>query len=283
MKKSALLTLFCLFLPACSSALDGQTQQITILTPGARDAECYLENPDFKYRAASDETLRIMKSEHDLTVHCIAPGNREKILTVPHYIEDHAAGNVVTAGAGLIYDHFSKALYAYPETVIVDFRDVPVRPYPLPQYHDPHLIPPSYADIEYYGPSVPMVEPDKYRVTEPVGRRHELMNPHSSNPFSDGFRADDGSFPDEGQGLVPIGPSFRPPLGPVEEPVVTPVIQSSPEQRPPMVPLPPGFKQLPPPSSAQEKSVSSQLPSSGEGLSAEDLTRFMNPAIFDSQ
>jgi hypothetical protein len=125
-----------LLLASCASAIDGQTQDITLRTPGAENARCHLHNEDMKYVIHTDQTISIMKSPHDLEVSCLAPGNREKTITVKREINDWVAGNVATGVApGMAYDYFSRGGFEYPHTITVDFTGMPVKPYDLPPYH----------------------------------------------------------------------------------------------------------------------------------------------------
>lgn len=241
MRRHFVLLSALLLLPACGSTMDGQSQEITLLTPGAIEADCYLENPDYKYRARTGETVRIMKSKHDLNVHCYAPGNREKSIVVEREITDWAIGNVATGIVpGVAYDHFSRGLYRYPDEIRVDFTTEIAKDYPLPSYHSPDIQNPWSQKIEYMGPGTAMLEKDKQSLPTPVQKRDEndLL---FSNPFLNELS---NRSPSSMTDMAPIGTGAAPSA-----------------------------------SSAPPTAGVAVAPSKA-GTTAEDLTRSMNPQVF---
>lgn len=172
MKNYPLLLLSAGVLAGCATAFTGQTQDVTVLTPGAQHAVCYLYNDQLHYKVRTGETVRITKSNQDLTVDCLAPGNRQNKIVVPRNMEPSALLNVGTAVApGVTYDHFSRGLYYYPEVITVDFTGIPARPYPLPAYMDPAVQLEENKMIENYGSSKPAFPGERYQDPDPVQKR----------------------------------------------------------------------------------------------------------------
>ncbi len=164
-------------LSGCASAIDGQTQNVTLRTPGAENARCYLENEDMKYVVETDETINIMKSPNDLEVRCLAAGNREKTIIVQREVNDWVAGNVATGVVpGAAYDYFSRGGFEYPEEIIVDFSEIPVTAYPLPKYHSDDLGHNNYYNrVERIGPTEMVTEQNRYNQTEQL---HKKQGPY---------------------------------------------------------------------------------------------------------
>ena len=166
MKYLALISasISCLTLSACATVADGQTQDVTIRTPGAENARCYLENQDFKYVAYSDETIEIMKSPHDMTVRCQAPGNRNKTVEVARLINEKTNWNIANGYVpGAAYDYFSRGAFGYPAEVVVSFVGEPVRPYDLPKHQADDLDNLNHKhEYEAFGPSEVVTEANRY-------------------------------------------------------------------------------------------------------------------------
>lgn len=192
MKKLLFLSFAVLGLQACSTVLTGQTQPFMVVTPGAENTICHIYNEDMKYKIDAGREYEIMKSRHPLTVDCRAPGNRQQIITLDSHITDAAYGNVLTAGAGAVYDHFSKGLYAYPELVSISFVDMQSTLYPLPDYMTDDLKG-SEGRIESYGPSTPQIQADE---TIPYGtiQRRDYSRSITGSPFGASERGE-GTIP----------------------------------------------------------------------------------------
>ncbi|MEM6781810.1 MAG: hypothetical protein AAF569_08105 [Pseudomonadota bacterium] len=163
MKTSFIAIASLLMITGCSSVLEGPTQQVTLLTPGAENAECMIHNKDFRYQMTSNETRKIMRSEHDMVVDCLAPGNREKSIVVENDLSRVATGNIATLGLGAAYDYYDNSLYTYPSVITVDFRNTPPQSYGLPQHHAEDLPDPSTLPVENYTPSLPKVDEDRFK------------------------------------------------------------------------------------------------------------------------
>lgn len=160
-------------LSACSTIVNHQTQHVTVKTPGASNAKCYIENQDMKYLAYTDQKVEIMKSPHDLVVRCLAPGNREQVVHVKRGVNDWVVANVANGFVlGAAYDYFSRGAFDYPETITVSFIGDPVKQYPLPQYMSDDLKQNhQYSTIEYIGPGEMITEANKRDTTSPLKKK----------------------------------------------------------------------------------------------------------------
>jgi len=119
----------------CSSLVNDSVQNITILTPGAENARCIIENEDFKYPAWSNQTIQITKSPHDFIVNCKADGNRERTVHVKRDVDEWVAANVANGFVpGAAYDYFSRGAFTYPEKITVSFVGVPKTLLEAPEY-----------------------------------------------------------------------------------------------------------------------------------------------------
>lgn len=178
MKKILLSTLSVSLLSACATIVDHQTQHVTIKTPGASNAKCYIENEDMKYVADTDQKVEIMKSPNDLVVRCLAPGNRQQTVHVKRDVNQWVVANVANGFVpGAAYDYFSRGAFDYPETITVSFLGEPIKPYPLPKYMTEDLKQNhQYSAIEYMGPGEMITEANKNDKTTPLKKK--------DNPFT---------------------------------------------------------------------------------------------------
>src|SRR5262245_50848499 len=119
-KRSLLLgSLFAL--SSCAYLIDEQIQDITVVTPGAEDAVCYLYVDDLRYKLFPPQTTNISKSYKDLTVDCLAPGNRRRRVVIEPTLSEHAPFNVVNGVIpGTSWDLAGNALFTYPDIITVD-------------------------------------------------------------------------------------------------------------------------------------------------------------------
>lgn len=169
-----------LLMASCATLIDGQSQNVTILTPGATEAECTLDN-GIRYMVASGETIQIMRNESDIVVECYAAGNRYRKMSIESDGNKWAIGNIATGVVpGVTFDHFAKGLYEYPETITVDFVGVPTLGFELPDYHNKDAPNPYEQPIEYMGPGVPRLESDKSFLKNNVKKRDRT----TGNPFA---------------------------------------------------------------------------------------------------
>lgn len=202
LKKTSLLLTFAM-LGACAYAVDKGYQPLTIRTPGAQNAVCDVWAGKVRYRFHPPSTRNVRNSKEDMTVHCYAPGNRERKVVIRPAIADSFAGNVVTGfvpGAG--WDYASGAMFAYPDVVEVDFTNMKPTHMPPPVHNNPDNLQPEDYLLEEFRPNVPYLNSDRFR--EPVPLRRRVV-PGSDADFysdgSDGGSAAAGSF--SAQGNVP--------------------------------------------------------------------------------
>lgn len=142
-----------LALGACGTMAEGQTQDVTLHTPGASEARCIIDN-GLRYPIHTGETVQIMRSFHAMEVDCYALGNRHQKITIPAGPNPWSAANVANGVVpGTAYDAASMGLYTYPDIITVDFTGVPVTGYELPDYHNKDAPNPYEAPIENMGPS----------------------------------------------------------------------------------------------------------------------------------
>ncbi len=163
MKNILLLSTF-LLLAGCASLKDGQTQDVTIRTPGAENAKCFLQNEDFKYVAYTDQKLNIMKSPHDFTVNCLAAGNREKAILVKRDVNDWIFVNVANGFIpGAAYDYFSRGAFTYPDEITINFVGEPIKSYGLPEHYNADLKHNNdHNALENMGPDVKLTKENRF-------------------------------------------------------------------------------------------------------------------------
>ncbi len=159
-KISALFAI--LVLSGCGSIYNGTTQKMTILTPGAENSECALENDIIKSHAHPPQTIKVKRNRLPLTIICTAPGNRVKSTILAPKITKAGAYNAITFSIpGAIYDDHSGALYEYPEVVEIDFNNVPAISSPKPKYENPVIKKDSTTNMEYMGPTTQILPNEK--------------------------------------------------------------------------------------------------------------------------
>ena len=88
------VAILCLTLASCASIVETPMQKVTVLTPGTEDAMCMLKRPGLVYKVFPPETITINKNEEDMVVHCMAQGNRDKILIVEPEVSGTAMANL---------------------------------------------------------------------------------------------------------------------------------------------------------------------------------------------
>lgn len=190
MKHTLLLSLstLSLCLAGCASIADKQTQIVTLRTPGAIDAKCSLENQDMRYNIHTDQTIEIMKSPNDLIVRCMAPGNREKTILVKRELNDWVFVNVANGFIpGAAYDYFSRGAFDYPSEITVSFVGMPVKPYPLPNYHTDGVMDMGVAQpLERYGATEALSEANRHDPTKPL---QKIDRNYGQSDFDDNFAA----------------------------------------------------------------------------------------------
>ena len=215
-------------LASCSTAIDGQIQDVTIETQGARNTLCYMQNKEFSFRFYPPQTLKVTKSNDPYTIRCLAPGNREKTVIVEPKISNNAFLNVATLGTGFAVDHASSAMYELPDKIVISFEGMLPTSYPQPAYNEFFDKNPHLKGMEEFRPGQAALQRDAGKPTSGLKLR------------------DTG---DEGDSPVVFG--GRDPLSQ----------ESSGEESGTTAESPP-------------------VPADSSGMSADSLTRTMNPAIF---
>lgn len=174
-----------LVLGSCAWTTQTALQAVTFETPGALDAECDVMAGRSKYVVRPPETITLPKAVDMLTVACLAPGGRRKTWEYlpkisPAIVADAALGVV----PGMAWDHYSGALYSYPEKIEIDFRDVPLKPEPLPGYHNADIDPPWQAGMDEETPGFPGLNADPVVPARPERRtRNSAPSEADAAPF----------------------------------------------------------------------------------------------------
>lgn len=132
---------------SCAYAQEGQIQDVTLETPGAENAVCYVYVDKVKHKVLPPQKLTVTKSEEIMEVDCLAPGNRrKKIFIEPAYSKKIYPDAVIPPL--LAWDFASRSIYQYPDTVTVDFTYTPVKPEPLPAQNRPDVKQPEEYMLE---------------------------------------------------------------------------------------------------------------------------------------
>lgn len=180
--RKTLLLISTSVLSACAYATDTSVQDITIRTPGAEDAKCLMYVDGVRYRMHPPETTSIARTEEDLIIDCMAPGNRRKKVVIEPMYSDKAVGNVATAGVGLAWDYASGALYKYPDIVEVSFIDMPPGPAFIPAQNNPDIRQPEEYQLEEFSPSQPRMNSDRNKIpTQFLKRGGETVSSNQAN------------------------------------------------------------------------------------------------------
>lgn len=161
--RTSLLVSSFVLLSACSTVIDGSTQDIRVETPGAKDSICYLENEHARYKVVPPQTIKITKFRKAFKVNCLASGNRRKSVEIKPEIADSTFYNVANGIVpGAVADYETHSMFEAPELVVVDFTGMKPTPYPLPDYHHDILDNPSLFQYEEFRPGVPALQSDAY-------------------------------------------------------------------------------------------------------------------------
>ncbi|QQG35591.1 MAG: hypothetical protein HYS17_08675 [Micavibrio aeruginosavorus] len=213
-------------LASCSTLVDGQIQDVTIETQGAKNTLCYMQNRDFSFRFYPPQTLKVTKSPDPYTIRCLAPGNREKTVVVEPKTPDSTFFNISNAGTGVAVDHLSAAMYELPDKIVISFEGMQPQSYPQPPYNEFFDDHPELKGVEEFRPGQPALMRDGGTTVPGLTKREDL---------------DAGS----GTGLLGAdAPAAEKSAAPVTEVVAPPV------------------------------------PSNSKSMSADSLTKSMNPHIF---
>jgi hypothetical protein len=179
-------------LSSCSYLIDTSVQAVSVETPGAQSAHCYLIVEGLKYQANPPQTINIKKSKKDMEVVCKAPGNRRLEFTVEPGVEESAYWNVTNGVVpGMAWDFASDSMFKWPDVIVADFTNIQRQPSALPDYNNPDVKQPEEYDLEEYLPGVPRLNSDRY--AQPV----EIQRRRSSAEYDESFN----SAPTEGAAM----------------------------------------------------------------------------------
>lgn len=223
-----------LLLASCSTVVDGQIQDVTIETLGAKNTLCYMQNRDFSFRFYPPQTLKVTKSPYPYTIRCLGPGNMEKTVVVEPQTPDSAFFNISNAGAGLGIDHLSAAMYELPEKIVINFEGMQPSGYAQPAYNEFFDKNPELKGVEEFRPGQPALMRDS-------GTAPATLTKREDDDFVSDSRILGGEAPTTAKGAG------------------DPVSGSSQA-------LPPPFRP--------------SAPSGSKTMSADSLTKSMNPHIF---
>ncbi|MFK7839113.1 MAG: hypothetical protein AB8B83_02180 [Bdellovibrionales bacterium] len=168
-------------LSGCSYAVDTAVQDIMLRTPGAEGAVCNMFIDGVRYRVHPPQTTSIFRSEKDLIIDCMAPGNRRKKVVIETQYADSAVGNVLNAGAGVAWDYASGALFKYPDVVEISFIGIDKGPALIPAQNKPDIRQPEDYDLEEFRPSSPRLNSDKNKIPTEILRRGEASVSSTNN------------------------------------------------------------------------------------------------------
>ncbi|MAM33619.1 MAG: hypothetical protein CMH28_00930 [Micavibrio sp.] len=155
------VAILCLTLASCASIVETPMQKVTVLTPGTEDAMCMLKRPGLVYKVFPPETITINKNEEDMVVHCMAQGNRDKILIVEPQVSSTAMANLSNGVVpGVLYDYHSGALYKYPDVIAVDFTGTYGMGYDYPPHMNADVAKATLHSLEDMGPDSPSIPQD---------------------------------------------------------------------------------------------------------------------------
>lgn len=181
MLRAAIVLFLTLGLSACAWTTQTSLQEVAFETPGALDAECEVMAGRSKYIVHPPQTVVLPKAVDLLRVDCLAPGGRQKSYEYlpkisPLVVADGALG----MAPGIAWDHYSGALYYYPDVIEIDFRGVPQRPETLPKYHNTDTVDPLIGGLEEWRPGFPGLNADPVVPVRPTKR---TPNPFVEPPF----------------------------------------------------------------------------------------------------
>jgi hypothetical protein len=185
----------------CAYVTEGSIQDVTVVTPGATNAQCKLSVGSVKYVYEPPMTRSIQKTDETMEVDCWAPGNRHKVV----YIKPNISGpTMYNAGTGIVpgmaWDFASKAMYFYPKVVEVDFTQTEIKPFPLPAQNQDDIRQPEDYDLEEFSPGLPRLNSDRF-ATNPEIRRREVPTDFDLQ----GFAGQEGAAQGAAQGATAPG------------------------------------------------------------------------------
>lgn len=200
----ALSLLGILVLASCAYMQDRSIQNVTVVTPGAYNAICYMYVEGLRYRVRPPQTVNISKSSEDLILDCFAPGNKHHKVVIKAEISNKIYRNVTNGVLpGLSWDYFSGSIYKYPERVVVDFTNTPVSPEAMPAQNQPDIKQPEEYPLEEYLPGTPRLNSDRLNPPQEIRRREkpDSASPSSSTDTDSKYMVEpEGATPSSGKG-----------------------------------------------------------------------------------
>lgn len=168
-----------LVLASCGYAVEQSNQTIEIVTPGAENARCDVWVDKIRYQINPPQKMNIMKSENDMILDCIAPGNRHIEMKVSPKFESKA---IWGTPAGMAWDYAAKSLHYYPDVVAVDFSKEPIIENALPKHNSPDIKQPEEYNLEEFSPSTPRLNADKDKQPYKIQKRGEEWSVMEEEP-----------------------------------------------------------------------------------------------------
>ena len=200
-------------LASCAYAVEKHIQDVRIETPGAENAVCYMYVEGMRYKVRPPQTVNISKSREDLTIDCLAPGNRRHKVVIKPQISGLAKAEAPLV-APLLWDLASASAHKYPEVITVDFTYTPVRPEDLPAQNRPDVKQPEEYPLEEFLPGRPRLNSDGDELPFALQRREKpgsgVVAPDYSAPYmvEEGTGSDKGSLKNATT-FNPAGPPSR--------------------------------------------------------------------------
>lgn len=118
----------------CASIVSGQTQVVSVDTPGCPGARCELVNDKGRFFVGSTPgTVSLQRSYNNLQVTCTRAGARSDPVSVASTTKGMAFGNILFGGViGAGVDVGTGAAYDYPQMITVPMACGPVADAPAP-------------------------------------------------------------------------------------------------------------------------------------------------------
>ncbi len=171
-----------LSLTSCGYAVKSSNQEITFLSPEAQNAKCHVFVDKLKYQVFPPQTLNIKKSEKDMRVECLGPGNRIAEMTVPAVFTKRA---IWGGPPGMAWDYASDSLFHYPEVIAIDFTGQNIQPNPLPQHNNSDIRQPESYDLEQFESNAPRLNEDKYKIDTPLMHRDAKVDEYAEESLAE--------------------------------------------------------------------------------------------------
>lgn len=200
-----------LMLGACGTMMGGQTQKVQVVTPGASESECVLDN-GVRVPVTGGDTATVQRNGNKMVVECYASGDRYQKVVISPDMNAWSAGNVVTGIVpGVAYDHVAGGLYAYPYRIEIDFIGTPTRGYETPGYMNKDAPNPYAQAIEPYGAAEAKLPSDGSYLKRGLEKAGPAMG---GNPFEGLRPSAGGAAPVSSPAPVTTAPSAAPASAP---------------------------------------------------------------------